>query len=163
MKNVEASVKFIRLNNGEDLVAYAYHVPADDVEAGHYILNDPLKIMYITNNATSASRAYMSISLMQWVFAKITDKQEFKILERDILTTSEPTKSLIDFYYETNEHFAELRERQSSSIEFSNENGIDEEEEFSEEDMLDEAEGLEMLNNLMEQLKGGPIDKKKLH
>lgn len=163
MKNVEASVKFIRLNNGEDLVAYAYHVPADDVEPGHYILNDPLKIMYITNNASSESRAYMSISLMQWVFARITDKQEFKILERDILTTSEPTKSLIDFYYETNEHFIELREKQASAIEFSNENGIDQEEEFSEDDMLDENEGLDMLNDLVDRLRNGPIDKKKLH
>jgi hypothetical protein len=156
MKDIEGTVRFIRLNNGEDLISFAYHVPKDDFEDGHYILNDPLKVVYITNTTT---RPMMSISLMQWIFSRISDKQEFKISEKEILTTAEPSSSLIDFYYKTTEHFNKIKEEQKREIQFSNDEDM-EPEEFDEDDYIEPSEGLEMLKDLLSNM---GKDKKKLH
>lgn len=158
MKDVDGQVRFFRLNNGEDIIAYSYHVPKDDVELGHYIINDPMKIIYITTS--KGARPYMSISLMQWVFSRISEKQEFRIEEKDVLFASEPAVGLVDYYYETVEHFLDMKEKQKKEIQFG-EGEIEEQELFEDEEMLDEAEGIEMLKDLLSQTKG--IDKKKLH
>lgn len=147
MKDIQATVRFLRLNTGEDLIAYAYHIPKDDVEDGHYVINDPLKIVYITN--TSSGKPVMSISLMQWIFTRICDKQEFKIAEKDVLTTVEPSLNLVEFYYKTVDHFNKVREEQKRAIQFSNEVEEDDESEFDEDDYTDEAEGLEMLKDIL--------------
>lgn len=160
MKDIEGQVRFFRLNNGEDIIAYSYHVPKDDVEQGYYIVNDPMKIVYMT--ASRGMKPYMSISLMQWVFSRISEKQEFRLEDKDVLFTVEPAVGLTDYYYETVEHFIEMKERQKKEIQFGEgEAEFNEEEQFEDEDMLDENEGLQMLNDLLNQSKG--IDKKKLH
>jgi hypothetical protein len=94
---------------------------------------------------------------MQWVFSRISDKQEFRIEAKDVLFSAEPAVNLVDYYYETVEHFNELKEIQKKEIVFG------EQEDFLEgdEEMLEEGEGLEMLQELLNQIKG--IDKKKLH
>lgn len=156
MKDIEGQVRFLRLNNGEDIIAFAYHVPKDDIEDAHYIVNDPLKIIYMTT--TKSTRPFMSISLMQWVFGRITDKQEFRIESRDVLFAIEPTTHLTEYYYETLEHIHDMRDSQKKEVEF----GEDNTEDFTEdEEFLDESEGLQLLKDLLEQTKG--IDKKKLH
>jgi hypothetical protein len=160
MRDIDGQVRFIRLNTGEDIIAFSYRVSADEVDTSHYILNDPMKIVYMTTSR--GQRPYMSISLMQWVFSRISEKQEFRIEEKDILFASEPAIGLVDYYYETVEHFIEMKERQKKEIQFG-EGEIDEQELFEEDDeeMLDEAEGIEMLKELLNQTKG--LDKKKLH
>jgi hypothetical protein len=156
MKDIDGQVRFFRLNNGEDIIAFSYLVPKDDVDDDHYIMNDPMKIVYVTTS--KGSRPFMSISLMQWVFSRISDKQEFRIEAKDVLFAVEPAIGLVDYYYETVEHFNELKETQKKEIAFG-----EQEDYFLEEDeeMLEEGEGLEMLQDLLSQLKG--IDKKKLH
>lgn len=156
MKDIEGQVKFLRLNNGEDIIAYSYRVAKDDMEDAHYILMDPLKVIYMTTN--KGMKPFMSISLMQWVFSRISDKQEFKINDKDVLFSTEPSPSLVDYYYETIEHFTESKEKQKKEVQFGD---SDLEEGLGEEEMLDEAEGLQMLKDLLNQIKG--IDKKKLH
>lgn len=158
MKDIEGQVRFFRLNNGEDIIAYSYRVPADEVDISHYILNDPMKIIYMTTSR--GQRPYMSISLMQWVFSRISDKQEFRIEEKDVLFASEPAVALVDYYYETVEHFLDMKEKQKKEIQFGEVENL-EDELFDEEEILDENEGLEMLKDLLNQSKG--IDKKKLH
>ena len=158
MKNIDGQVRFFRLNNGEDIIAYSYHVPKDDVEPSHYIVNDPMKIVYMTTSR--GTRPFMSISLMQWVFSRISEKQEFRLEDKDVLFAVEPAAGLTDYYYETVEHFIEMKERQTKEIQFG-EGEIDEEELFEDEEILDENEGLQMLSDLLNQSKG--IDKKKLH
>ena len=93
---VEAGeVIFFRLDNGEDIVAHAYKVPKDDFDDEHYILDMPLKVVYIAGANKS-----LSVSLMQWIFPKISHAKQCKIMTNKILTMSEPTENLIDFYYE---------------------------------------------------------------
>jgi hypothetical protein len=156
MKDIDGQVRFFRLNSGEDIIAFSYRVPKDDVEDEHYIMNDPMKIVYMTTS--KGSRPFMSISLMQWVFSRISDKQEFRIETRDVLFAVEPAISLIDYYCETVDHFNEMKEIQKKEITFGDEvNGFLEDG----EEILEEGEGLEMLKNLLNQIKS--IDKKKLH
>jgi len=156
MKDIDGQVRFFRLNSGEDIIAFSYRVPKDDVEDEHYIMNDPMKIVYMTTS--KGSRPFMSISLMQWVFSRISDKQEFRIETRDVLFAVEPAISLVDYYCETVDHFNEMKEIQKKEIAFG-----DEDNNFLEDDeeMLEEGEGLEMLKDLLNQIKS--IDKKKLH
>ncbi len=156
MKDIDGQVRFFRLNSGEDIIAFSYRVPKDDVEDEHYIMNDPMKIVYMTTS--KGSRPFMSISLMQWVFSRISDKQEFRIETRDVLFAVEPAISLVDYYCETVDHFNEMKETQKKEIAFG-----DEDNNFLEdgEEMLEEGEGLEMLKDLLNQIKS--IDKKKLH
>ena len=95
-ETVEAGeVVFFRLDNGEDIIAHAFKVPKDDFEDEHYILDMPLKIVYM-----SGENKNLSISLMQWIFPKISTGKQCKIMTHKILTTTEPTDNLIDFYYE---------------------------------------------------------------
>jgi hypothetical protein len=156
MKDIDGQVRFFRLNNGEDIIAFSYRVPKDDVDDEHYVMDDPMKIVYMTTS--KGSRPFMSISLMQWVFSRISDKQEFRIEAKDVLFSAEPAVSLVDYYYETVEHFNEMKETQKKEIAFG-----EQDDDFLEEDeeMLEEGEGLEMLQDLLNQIKG--IDKKKLH
>ena len=50
-------IRFIRLNNGEDIVAEVL-----DVSNGKIVINNPLKILY----TPSLNTGYLSISLMQY-------------------------------------------------------------------------------------------------
>jgi hypothetical protein len=99
------------------------------------------------------SSPFMSISLMQWVFTKISNKQEFKIEERDVLFAVEPTDSLVEYYYETVDHFINMKETQEREIEFDSEF----EDEY--EGAYDDAEGLQLIQDMLKQTS----DKKKLH
>ena len=109
MKEVnEGSVKFLRLNTGEDIIAYTLHVKKDDFEDEHYLVDMPLKIIYSTNENRNM---LLSISLMQWVFAKISDSEEFKLSAKDVLICSNASSHMVEFYYETVHDIEQMREQ----------------------------------------------------
>jgi|688.fasta_scaffold09819_18 hypothetical protein len=95
-------VYHIRLNSGEDLISeVAWPKPKEGHET-HIVLKNPMKIVCIP----SSKPGFVSLSLMQWVFAKISSEQEFNIYSRDILTMSKPNESLKDYYFDTVKHFS---------------------------------------------------------
>lgn len=154
MKNYAGEVKFLRLNNGEDVIS-AVHSDGSDLT-----LKNPLKILYLTN-PTSPNR--LSISLMQWVFQRISSEQSFDIDRRDVLLIAEANENLIKYYHETIEHFEEIKERIDEAVKYENREDPlmdmdDEEEEYQE--AIDPEEGIEMLKNFLESVKRNP---KKLH
>ena len=145
--NNEGSVKFLRLNTGEDLIAYTYHIKEDDLEDEHYIIDTPLKIVYGTS---PKMHQLMSISLMQWIFSRVTENHEFKLSAKDVLLCANASQHITEFYYETVQQIEELNndiknEEQSLKEQLSDD--IDEE-------YIDEAESLELLQNLLESTKG---------
>jgi hypothetical protein len=127
-------IRFIRLTNGEDIVAEVL-----DIANGRIVIDSPLKILY----TPSLNKGYLSISLMQWVFTRISKQQKFDMDMVNVLIISEPEQSLIEHYNE-------------SMDTFDNKNDEDEDEEddidFS---TLEGDEGIEMLKNLMDKIKGG--------
>ena len=74
METDNDSVKFVRLVTGEDIISEVMEV--DDASGKHVILYNPLKIMYMSSPMNSDK---VGISLLEWVFSRISDKQEFRI------------------------------------------------------------------------------------
>lgn len=146
----EGSVKFLRLNTGEDIIAYTLHVKKDDLEDEHYIIDMPLKVIYSTNENRNM---LLSISLMQWVFSRMTDTEEFKLSSKDVLLCSNASSHMTDFYYET-VHDIEVMKEQVEKAK-KRENQPEAEEDFM--DYMDESEGLEMLQEMLEKTKNKKI------
>ena len=101
----EESVQFVRLNTGEDLIAEVTQVQNDDNT--HYILHNPMKVVYQIGGA----RASLSVSLMQWVFSRICENQDFIIYPTDILTMNKTTGDMEDYYWESVDHFVRSKEK----------------------------------------------------
>ena len=133
---LEESVKFVRLSTGEDLISQIVEVRKEE-EDSYYILINPLKIVYITGTKPGI----LSISLMHWVFHRVCSEQEFTIYPSDVITMSKPNDSLLEYYQESLEHFAEMREKLEKNTQFSS----SEEETYKdvdENDLLDELKEL---------------------
>jgi hypothetical protein len=94
-------VKFIRLNNNEDLVANVEHYSSNDT----YLVNKPLKLMY-TLNASGEIR----VSFVPWVFSSIVPQQEYIIASKDILTMVAPSDTVQKLYLETSGHLGKKME-----------------------------------------------------
>jgi hypothetical protein len=91
----------IRLNTGEDLISEVVWPETKPGNEGHVVLVNPMKIICIPSNKPG----FVSLSLMQWIFSKITQEQEFNIFSRDILTMSRPNVNLREYYVETVDYF----------------------------------------------------------
>ena len=147
-------VLFFRLDNGEDVIAHAIRVLKDDFEDEHYILDSPLKVIYLQGNSKS-----LSISLMQWIFPKISLAKQCKIMASKILTTAEPSDNLVDFYYETIDQMEKYRiERERETEDYTSSKPSLEpvtEEDLYDNDFQDftEEDGVEMMQELIEHLK----------
>lgn len=166
----DTSIKFIRLTTGEDLVADTTHV-SDGQGPDYVVLSNPLKIVYIQNQL-DATR--VGVSLMQWVFSKISANQEFKIMVRDIITMSDASDTLIGYYNDFMDSFDEAQkkfDKSNASHDISDQEWQDlyesdfidttyssEEPDVSEQ--LSDGEGLSLLTEFLEELKKG---KKNLH
>ena len=100
----------LRLVTGEDIIA-------DTVirhEEGQviYSVSDPLKVIYLP----ATKDTHISLSLMQWMFTRISDNQTFDLHERNVLFTTDPSDSLMEYYYKTVAYFYEIREQQAQKI-----------------------------------------------
>lgn len=123
-------IYFIRLNNGEDIVAEVV-----DISNGKMKINNPLKIMY----TPSMNTGFLSISLMQWVFTKISTNQTFDIDSHNILIMTESDKKLKEHYMESLNTFSLAKQEDDDTMDF---------------DTLHSEEGVEMLKDLMDKIKG---------
>jgi hypothetical protein len=143
----------LRMITGEDVISDTIHLN----EAGNsrYLISNPLKIVYLPIKKGS----HLSISLMQWMFSRISDNQDFEIKEHNILTTTEPSDSLLEYYYKTVEYFLELRaeQKRSANYEQSEEADLYREAAMSDDDdeMIEKLEEVEKyLNDLSKKDKG---------
>jgi hypothetical protein len=92
----------IRLNTGEDLISEVSWPETKEGHEARILLHHPMKIICVPSNKPG----FVTLSLMQWIFAKISSDQEFNIYSRDILTMSKPADSLREYYKETVDYFA---------------------------------------------------------
>lgn len=125
--NSNNSIKFMRLTTGEDIVA-----EVTEVANGKIVLSYPLKIIY----TPSLNTGYLSISLMQWVFTKISINQTFDIGLENVLLMTDAEKTLVEHYEDSIFNFF-LKSEQ-----------------YEEEEMPEPDDGIEMLNDLIDQIKG---------
>jgi hypothetical protein len=97
-----SEIYHVRLNTGEDIISEISWPTVKEGSEAHVVLKNPMKILCIP----SGKPGYVSLSLMQWVFTKISSDQEFNIYSRDILTMSRPNETLKEYYIDTVEHFS---------------------------------------------------------
>ena len=109
----ESTVKFVRLTTGEDIIAEVLYFEDDKVK--YYVLNNPFKVVYMTGNKPGI----LSISLMQWVFWRITNTQSFTVYPNDVITVADTTDSMEEYYWSSVEHFNEYKEKLSKQTEFN--------------------------------------------
>lgn len=140
---LENSIQFIRLVTGEDLISEVTEVEKNNEV--YYILNNPMKVMYMSGSKPGI----LSISLMQWVFWKVTNDQEFHLLPKDVLTFANTSPSMEEYYWSSLEHFEQYKE----SVELS-------EEATEEEEQVEDLK--ESLDSLLEIINSS-LDKRKLH
>lgn len=131
-----SDTKFIRLVTGEDIVA-----EVSEIANGKMIINNPLKIVY----APSLQTGFLSISLMQWVFTRISKNQTFDLDLHNILIMTEADEKLREHYIESLYTFDKEKK------------DLDDEDEYG---TLESDEGVELLNNLIDKIKN---NKGKLH
>lgn len=139
----------LRLVTGEDIIADT--VIKSDAGTTTYSVSDPLKIVYLP----ATKDTHISLSLMQWMFVRISDNQTFDLHERNVLFTTEPSDSLLEYYYKTVAYFIEVRESQKEKIRME-ENKIKDElyEEFamSDDEELSDLMDSDEMKNLMDYL-----------
>lgn len=142
---IEESVKFIRLCTGEDLIAVVMDV--DNGEEQYYVISNPMKLLY----TTSTNPGYLAVSLMQWVFHRVCEEQNFTIYSQDVLTIGTPTDKMTSYYWDCVEHFAS---KHQDGVRF----GDDENEGF--DDITEDEKAMELLKEVLDKVK---TDRGKLH
>lgn len=147
-------IKFLRLNNGEDVIASIHSDGDEEIK-----LLNPLKILYMTSSGTPSR---LSISLMQWVFQRISSEQSFHINRKEILLIAEANEKLVKYYHETIQHFEEIKDRIDEAVRYENSEDpmMDDEDDEDYQEAIDPEEGVEMLRDLLESAKR---NHKKLH
>ena len=98
------SAKFLRLQNGDDLISEVVELGDDDNV--YYLLINPLKVVYME----SENIGYVQIAFMPWVFPKICDVQEFTLHLDDILFITEISSKMNEHYWENVESFIAYKE-----------------------------------------------------
>lgn len=137
----EPSVRFVRMSTGEDLVTEIVEVKDDKEE--YYLFVNPLKIMYVTSENSGS----IMLSFIEWVFPKICAKQQFKIYPSDVITLTEVTDKMEDYYYETIIKLDKYLSEENDGIELGNKS--------SKEGLKEEIteEEIEYLNKVIQDLK----------
>lgn len=147
-KSNSSSIQFIRLTNGEDIIADIV-----DVSYGKVTISNPLKVVY----STSMRPGYLTMSLMQWVFLRLSKNQTFTMDESNILIQSEPDSAFLEHY---NSSVQTLVDRSNSNFEFANYTDDSDVDLDNDSDSLNELDGLELLKELLNKSKK---DKGNLH
>jgi len=121
------AIQFIRLNNGDDVVAQVIEVGENDQI--NYILVNPLKVVYMPSQQGSA---YLQVAFIPWVFTRICSEQEFIIHAEDVITMSNVSSYMEEYYWKNMDHFISKDEDVSTENE-----ELETEEETSLEELLE--------------------------
>jgi type I restriction-modification system DNA methylase subunit len=88
----EADTVFVRLVTGEDLITDIIWT-----EDNNAIFINPMKIVYLIGDDPGV----LKLTLVQWVFSRISESQEFMVNGDDILTMAPISEELMKYYNET--------------------------------------------------------------
>ena len=98
--NEEPKIMFVRLNNGDDIVAEVVEV--GDENQIDYMLFNPLKVVYIPSDKGAA---YLQVAFMPWVFTRICSEQEFLIHAEDVVTMANVSNYMEEYYWKNMDFF----------------------------------------------------------
>jgi|LakMenEpi03Aug12_release.lakeMendotaPanAssembly.Ray.scaffolds.fasta_scaffold00983_21 hypothetical protein len=106
MEDVQPLAKFIRLTNGDDLIADV--VETEDEDGILYTVFNPLRVVYID----SEREGYTAIAFSHWVFSGLCDQQEFVIHAEDVMLIADLSEKM-------NKHYWDYLERDNDNKEKS--------------------------------------------
>lgn len=98
-------VKFVRLNNGDDIIAQIVEV-GDDEQIDYMVFN-PLKVVYMSSDR---GPAYLQVAFIPWVFTRICEEQEFLIHAEDVVIMANVTPMMSDYYWNNMDLFTAIKE-----------------------------------------------------
>ena len=96
----ENDLKFIRLNNGDDIIAQVIEVGEDDNI--DYMVIHPLKVVYIPSQR---GVSHIQVAFMPWIFGKICEEQDFLIHAEDVITMGNVSEKMSGYYWSNITHF----------------------------------------------------------
>ncbi len=106
MEDVQPLAKFIRLTNGDDLIADV--VETEDEDGILYTIFNPLRVVYID----SEREGYTAIAFSHWVFSGLCEQQEFVIHAEDVMLIADLSEKM-------NKHYWDYLERDNDNKEKS--------------------------------------------
>ena len=135
----EIIVKFLRLNSGEDIVCETQTITEKTIK-----VIKPLKIVYTLSEHTGM----LSVSLLQWVFPKISETESFDLDLHNIVVSSDASVDMTAYYYRSLDKI----EKTISVSKKYKQAMIEEnyEDEFIDEDIGDDA--LDYVKEMMEEV-----------
>lgn len=90
----EPLIRFVRMKTGDDLITEIVEMKVNDQDC--YLFVNPLKIIYIPGDKPGS----LSLSLIEWVFFRISPKQQFQVYPEDVVTVTEIGDEITDYYFE---------------------------------------------------------------
>lgn len=135
---IEIELKFMRLNSGEDIVT-----EVQTLNDKTYRIINPLKIVYYYNENVGV----MSMSLVPWIFSRITDNNNYDMEKHNVLVSSNLSTAMVKSYYgilnKINSNMYMVQKEPNDKHE--------DDDEYNEEDFDDKAieETKEMLNDII--------------
>jgi hypothetical protein len=105
MEDVQPLAKFIRLTNGDDLVADV--VETEDDKGILYTLFNPLRVLYIDTER----EGYTAIAFSHWVFKGLCDQQEFVIHAEDVMLVADISEKMNRHYWEFIDQYDDPKEK----------------------------------------------------
>lgn len=99
MTELSEELRHFRLVTGEDIIAQVLFEDQTEITLGH-----PMKIVLLP-----VDKGSYRISMMEWIFSKVSPFQTFTIKDRDILTTSDPSDDMVEYYWEAMDLLAKKR------------------------------------------------------
>jgi len=94
------AVQILRLNTGEDVIAYSHHEPGED----YYVLQ-PMAVMIKFDNKTGTQHVIMD----HWLPTTIIEFNETVIKEDAVLATMQPNKDFLKYYNDAVEKLNKLK------------------------------------------------------
>lgn len=135
---VETVIKFLRLNSGEDIICEIQKVSDETFQ-----IHNPLKVVYALNENTGM----VSVSLIQWVFPKISEVEQFELDKHNIVISSLASIDMTQYYYKS---LDKIKKTSNVSKQYRNLSRDDDYEEDEFEDIDDEA--LDYVKEMMEEV-----------
>jgi hypothetical protein len=135
--NIEIELKFLRLNTGEDIIT-----EVQKLDDNTFRIQNPLKIAYYLNE----SLGVMTMSLIPWIFVKITDTDSYDMDARNIIVSSNISIAMTQTYYGFLNKFKNTAPTQNESEREDTDDDEEDGDDFDEEEI---KETKEMLNEII--------------
>lgn len=126
--------KFLRLQNGDDVIAET--IEMEDEDGIVYTLCHPLKVVYMPTETTG----YLSVMFMPWVFPKICDEQIFTIHAEDVMLITDVSEKMNIYYWDSVQTYTDKSKYVQEESEPQESSGMTDEEEY------------ELYNKIMEKI-----------